>query len=57
MRLTTISLRPIIRVAAGTSEERVRHLVEVAHRQCFIANSLRTEVDVQPTVIVDPDSP
>jgi organic hydroperoxide reductase OsmC/OhrA len=54
MRLTSISLRPIIRVAAGTSEDRVRHLVEVAHRECFIANSLRSEVDIEVTVVVDP---
>jgi organic hydroperoxide reductase OsmC/OhrA len=54
MRLTSISLRPTIRVAAGTSEERVRHLVEVAHRECYIANSLRTEVRVEPTVIIEP---
>lgn len=50
--LTSIELRPAIRVAPGTSEERVRHLVEVAHRECYIANSLRTEVRVRPTVIV-----
>lgn len=54
IRLTSISLRPTIRVAAGTSEDRVRHLVEVAHRECFIANSLNTEVRVEPTVVVEP---
>jgi organic hydroperoxide reductase OsmC/OhrA len=54
MRITSISLRPIIRVAAGTREDRVRHLVEVAHRECFIASSLRGEVDIEATVIVDP---
>ena len=53
MRLTSISLRPTIRVAAGTSEDSVKHLVKVAHRECFIANSLRTEVDIEATVIVD----
>ena len=53
MRLTSISLRPMIRVAAGTSEDRVRHLVDVAHRECYIANSLRAEVRVEPTVIIE----
>lgn len=52
MRLTSIVLRPTIHVAAGTTDERVRHLVEVAHRECYIANSLRTEVRVEPTVVV-----
>lgn len=54
-RLTTISLRPVIRVASGTSEDRVKRLVEVAHRECFIANSLRTEVDIEATVVIEPD--
>ena len=51
-RITSIWLRPTIRVAAGVSEDRVRHLAEVAHRECYIANSLRTEVHVEPTVVV-----
>jgi len=54
MRITSISLRPIIRVAPGTSEEQIKHLVQVAHRECFIANSLRTEVGIEATVVVDP---
>ena len=53
----SISLRPVIRVAPGTSEDRVRHLVDVAHRQCFIANSLRTEIDIEATVIVGAEGP
>ncbi len=55
-RLTSIVLRPAIWVAPGTSEARVLHLVEVAHRECFVANSLRTEVRVEPTVIVGDQS-
>jgi organic hydroperoxide reductase OsmC/OhrA len=50
VRLTTITLRPRITMRAGPKEERVRHLVEVAHRECYIANSLRTEVLVEPTI-------
>lgn len=53
-RLTSIVLRPTIQVAPGTSDERVRHLVKVAHRECYVANSLRTEVRVEPTVVVAP---
>ncbi len=53
-RLTRIVLRPRIRVAAGTSTERVLHLVEVAHRECFIANSLNTEILVEAIVDVLP---
>ena len=53
-RLSSIVLRPTIWVAPGTSEQRVKHLVEVAHRQCYVANSLRTEVRVEPIVLVEP---
>ena len=52
-RITSILLRPTIRVGAGTSEERIRHLVELAHRECYIANSLRAEMIIDPTVIVE----
>jgi organic hydroperoxide reductase OsmC/OhrA len=50
MRITRIELRPRISVAGDVPEERLRHLVEVAHRECFIANSLRTEIVVTPTI-------
>jgi organic hydroperoxide reductase OsmC/OhrA len=50
MRITRMTLRPRIVVAPGPTEERVRELVEVAHRHCFIANSLRTDVSLEPTI-------
>jgi organic hydroperoxide reductase OsmC/OhrA len=51
-RITRIVLRPRIRLTEGpgATVERVRHLVEVAHRECFIANSLRSEIVVEPTI-------
>ena len=54
IRLAEIVLRPHITLAAGPSEERVRHLVEIAHRECFIANSLSTPVRVEPVVEFTP---
>jgi organic hydroperoxide reductase OsmC/OhrA len=48
--ITRIVLRPRITVASGTDPERIAHLCEVAHRDCFIANSLRTEIVIEPTV-------
>jgi organic hydroperoxide reductase OsmC/OhrA len=53
MRLTRIVLRPRMTVRAdpdAVSDDRIRHLVEVAHRECFIANSLRTDVVVEPVI-------
>jgi organic hydroperoxide reductase OsmC/OhrA len=48
MWITKIVLRPRIKVAGEVDEERLRHYVELAHEHCFIANSLRSEVEVEP---------
>jgi len=50
MWVTQIVLRPAITVRGDVSEDRIRHLCEVAHSECFIANSVRTEIAVEPTV-------
>jgi organic hydroperoxide reductase OsmC/OhrA len=49
-RLTTITLRPRIEVAGEVNEERVQRFVEKAHELCNIANSLKTEVTVEPSI-------
>ena len=54
VRITRITLRPHIVVIGPADEDRVRHYVEVAHRECFIANSLRSEVVIEPRVEVRP---
>jgi organic hydroperoxide reductase OsmC/OhrA len=50
VRITTIKLKPKIKIESGTTQERVRHLVEVAHNECFIANSLKTNIIVEPLI-------
>jgi organic hydroperoxide reductase OsmC/OhrA len=52
MRITAIRLRPTITVAPGTDVGRIDRLVEVAHKECFIANSLTSEMDIRATVLV-----
>jgi organic hydroperoxide reductase OsmC/OhrA len=52
MRITRITLRPQIVVSEDVDDARVRHLVEVAHRECFIANSLQTQVVVEPQISI-----
>jgi organic hydroperoxide reductase OsmC/OhrA len=47
-----IVLRPRIVVGPGTDEERVRRIVELGHRHCFIANSLRSEMTIEPEIEV-----
>ncbi len=49
LRLTRIVLRPHITLGSAVSEDRVRRLVDIAHHECYIANSLRTDVVVDPT--------
>lgn len=54
LRITRITLRPTVSVRDdGRGEalvERVERLMEVAHRECFIARSLSSPVIVQPRV-------
>lgn len=50
MRLTQITLRPRIVIGPGVKEKRVLRFTEMAHEQCYIANSLSTEVVVEPKI-------
>jgi uncharacterized OsmC-like protein len=50
MRLSRITLRPRIVVGPGVKEERVSRYTEMAHKQCYVANSLKTDVVVEPKV-------
>lgn len=53
IRITRIDLRPTVVLAGPVDgrpdDDRLRHLTDVAHRQCFIARSLRSDVVVTPT--------
>lgn len=52
VRITSIVLRPRIVVGQGTDVERVLAFCEQAHHECYVANSLRTEVRVEAEVVV-----
>jgi len=58
--LTQITLRPQITVSADSerpvTEARILHLCEVAHRECYVSNSLRTPIAVAPTVTICPST-
>ncbi|HVC18683.1 MAG TPA: OsmC family protein [Vicinamibacterales bacterium] len=49
LRMTRVTLRPAITLAAGASEAAAREIIEPAHRQCFVANSVTTAVTIEPT--------
>lgn len=54
-RITAITLRPTIRVRPGPSIAKLERLVDLAHHECYIANSLRTTVTIEPRFEFTPD--
>jgi organic hydroperoxide reductase OsmC/OhrA len=48
MKMTTVNLRPRITISADSNRDRAVGLVTKAHEQCFIANSVTTQVTVEP---------
>lgn len=53
LRMATVTLRPHITLGAGVEVEKARLLVEKAHRDCFIGNSVTAQVDVEPNFAID----
>ncbi len=51
MRITRIVLKPRITIKGAASQERLRKLVHTAHEHCFIANSLKTQIEIQPEIV------
>nr|WP_246297679.1 OsmC family protein [Janibacter cremeus] len=51
MWVTRIVLRPRITLGAPAPRSKVERLIEVAHRECFIAASLRSELLIEPTLV------
>lgn len=50
MRITRIVLRPQIAIRGDAPDDgRLRQLVDTAHRHCFIANSLTSEIAIEPS--------
>ena len=52
VRITRITLRPRMVVAAGSDVERVLRIVEKAHHECYIANSVTSQIVIEPVVDV-----
>lgn len=51
--MTVVTLRPAVRFAGGRvpSPEEHQRLHHAAHAECFIANSVRTEVRCEPRIV------
>ena len=51
MWVTRIILRPQITLGSPAPRSKIERLVEVAHRECFIAQSVRSEIVLEPVLI------
>ncbi|WP_068266323.1 OsmC family protein [Janibacter limosus] len=51
MWVTRIVLRPQITLGSPAPRAKAERLVEVAHRECFIAQSVRSEIVVEPVLV------
>jgi len=51
VRVTQITLRPRVVVAAEVAPERVRALLLRAHHECYVANSLTTTITLEPEIL------
>jgi organic hydroperoxide reductase OsmC/OhrA len=50
VRITQITLRPRITVAAGANVDRVYRLVDKAHQECYVANTINAETRIEAEV-------
>ncbi|MGH8370305.1 MAG: OsmC family protein [Gammaproteobacteria bacterium] len=50
MRITRIVLRPRIVITGSGDREQIQKMIELAHRQCFIANSLKTDIEIEASM-------
>lgn len=50
MRITEIVLRPRIVLGPGADRARVAELIETAHHECYIANSISSDIVIDPSV-------
>ncbi len=56
-RFTSVTLRPAVRLAAGSDIEKARRLHDEAHAKCFIANSCSVSISHMPEFVVDNEDP
>ncbi|HLW74096.1 MAG TPA: OsmC family protein [Gammaproteobacteria bacterium] len=54
VRITRIVLRPHIVVKGAADESAVLKAVETGHEHCFIANSIKSDVRIEPKIVIRP---
>ena len=51
-KFTSVTLRSVVTIAAGSDRDRALALHHTAHEQCFIANSCSVPIHHEPTIVV-----
>jgi organic hydroperoxide reductase OsmC/OhrA len=51
LRFTNVTLHPAITIASGADQQAAQALIEHAHRDCFIGNSVTSHVAIEPQPI------
>lgn len=51
LRMTRVTLHPTITIAAGADPAKAHDLVERAHGDCFIANSVACDVAIEASIV------
>jgi organic hydroperoxide reductase OsmC/OhrA len=51
LRMVRVTLRPTVTISADSDAAAALALVERAHHDCFIANSVTTEVVIEPQIV------
>lgn len=53
-QVTHIYLRPTVVVASEGSVDKAKRLLEKSEKYCLIANSMKTEIHLEPNIVVRP---
>lgn len=53
MSITHIALHPVVTLAPGSRVDRLERLTHIAHKECFIANSLRSRISIDARFVID----
>lgn len=49
---TKVVVQPLLEIAAGSDQERAVRLLEKAERACLISRSVKSQIELQPKVLV-----
>ena len=52
LRMVRVTLHPLTALVSPQHEEQARMLVDEAHRQCIIANTVQVRLDIEPTFVL-----